>query len=246
MLEGLRTAAAGMLAQQQKLDAVSNDLANANTTGYKRQRVGFSDLLYEQGGRPATSDKAQFGSGSRIVHNGRQFEQGTLQETGDPLNLGIEGQGFIKVKLADGRQALTRDGAMHLDDRGRLTSSTGALMQPAITVPKGLTSADVRIAQDGTVSAGGRRLGRLDVVTVRAPQALTSVGENAFVPSPASGAPTRAPASTFLSAGALEASNVDMSDAMVEMIDAQRSYQLASKAIETADQMMEIANGVRR
>jgi flagellar basal-body rod protein FlgG len=135
---------------------------------------------------------------------------------------------------------------MHLDDRGRLTSSTGALMQPAITVPKGLTSADVRIAQDGTVSAGGRRLGRLDVVTVRAPQALTSVGENAFVPSPASGAPTRAPASTFLSAGALEASNVDMSDAMVEMIDAQRSYQLASKAIETADQMMEIANGVRR
>ena len=89
-------------------------------------------------------------------------------------------------------------------------------------------------------------LGRLDVVTVRAPQALTSVGENAFVPSPASGAPTRAPASTFLSAGALEASNVDMSDAMVEMIDAQRSYQLASKAIETADQMMEIANGVRR
>jgi flagellar basal-body rod protein FlgG len=247
MLEGLHSAAAGMAAQQERISAVSNDLANVSTSGYKHVRVGFHDLIYQEGRRPAVrGTAAQVGKGVATVDAGRSTAQGSLQRTDSPLDVAIQGQGYLRVRLADGRQALTRDGAMHLDDRGRLTSSTGALMQPAITVPKGLTSADVRIAQDGTVSAGGRRLGRLDVVTVRAPQALTSVGENAFVPSPASGAPTRAPASTFLSAGALEASNVDMSDAMVEMIDAQRSYQLASKAIETADQMMEIANGVRR
>ena len=127
MLEGLRTAAAGMQAQQQKLDAVSNDLANANTNGYKRLRTGFSDLLYEQGGRPTTSANAQLGAGSRLVHNGRTFQQGSLRETGDPLNVGIEGEGFIKIKLPDGRQALTRDGDLHVDGmRPPRTSSGGS------------------------------------------------------------------------------------------------------------------------
>src|SRR3954470_19786535 len=139
MLEGLRTSAAGMLAQQQKLDAVANDLANANTSGYKRLRVGFSDLLYERGGRPTTSDKAQFGNGARIVHNGRMFEQGNLQDTGDPLNVGIEGEGFLKVKLSDGRQALTRDGDLHIDANGRMVTSFGGFVQPQITIPKGIS-----------------------------------------------------------------------------------------------------------
>src|SRR4051812_28722005 len=109
MLEGLRTAAAGMKAQQSMLDAVSNDLANANTNGYKRVRVGFSDLLYQQGGRP-TANGVQVGTGTRTVQAGRIFEQGSLQQTGNPLDVAIQGEGFIKVKLADGRQALTRDG----------------------------------------------------------------------------------------------------------------------------------------
>src|SRR3954447_13664473 len=100
MLEGLRTASAGMLAQQQKLDAVANDLANANTTGYKRQRVGFSDLLYERGGPPTKADNAQLGTGARRLDNGRSFEQGTLQEPGEPLNVALEGEGFLKVKLS--------------------------------------------------------------------------------------------------------------------------------------------------
>src|SRR3954447_6929433 len=169
MLEGLRTASAGMLAQQQKLDAVANDLANANTNGYKRQRVGFSDLLYERGGRPTTSDNAQLGTGAKIVHNGRYFEQGTLQNTGDPLNVGIEGEGFIKVKLSDGRQALTRDGDLHIDNNGSLVTSFGGFVQPAITIPKGVPASKVSIGQDGTVLADGKNVGKITLATVRAP-----------------------------------------------------------------------------
>ena len=245
MLEGLRSAAAGMAAQQERIGAVSNDLANVSTNGYKHVRVGFRDLMYQQAGRPA-AETVRTGTGAAAVDAGRAMTQGALKRTDQPLDVAIQGEGFLRVRLPDGRQALTRDGAMHVDGRGRLTNSLGALMQPEIRVPRGVTAEQITIAGDGTVSAGGDELGRLDIVTVRAPQALTSVGDNAFVPSPESGAPTRAPGATTLEAGALEGSNVDMSDAMVELIDAQRSYQLASKAIETADQMMGIANQVKR
>jgi flagellar basal-body rod protein FlgG len=246
MLEGLRTAAAGMLAQQQKLDAVSNDLANANTTGYKRQRVGFSDLLYERGGRPTTSDNAQLGTGSRIVQNGRYFEQGNLQNTGDPLNVGIEGEGFMKVKLADGRQALTRDGNLHLDGQGRLVTSFGGFIQPAIKIANNVQPSQISIGQDGTVTAAGQNVGKIALASVRSPQNLQSVGDNAFVTTARSGNAVAAPAATVLKQGTLEASNTDISVAMTDMIEAQRTYQLTSKAIQTADQMMEIANGVKR
>ena len=246
MLEGLRTAAAGMLAQQQKLDAVSSDLANANTTGYKRLRVGFSDLLYEQGGRPTTSDNAQLGTGSRIVHNGRQFQQGSLQNTGDPLDVGIEGDGFIKVKLSDGRQALTRDGNLHIDGNGRLVTSFGGLVQPQITIPNNIQPSQISIGQDGSVTAAGQAVGKLTLATVRSPQNLQAAGENAFVATARSGNAVAAPAATTVRQGTLEASNTDISVAMTDMIEAQRTYQLTSKAIQTADQMMEIANGVKR
>ncbi len=150
-----------MLAQQQKLDAVANDLANANTNGYKRQRVGFSDLLYERGGRPTTSDNAQLGTGARIVHNGRYFEQGNLQNTGEPLNVGLEGEGFMKVKLADGRQALTRDGDLHIDGQGRLVTSFGGFVQPAIKIPNDIQPSQISIGQDGTVIAAGQNVGKI-------------------------------------------------------------------------------------
>src|SRR4051794_8992935 len=138
MLEGLRTAAAGMRAQQQMLDAVSNDLANANTNGYKRVRVGFSDLLYEQAGRPAAGGVV-VGTGARAVQAGRSFEQGGLRQTGNPLDVAIQGEGFIRVRLADGRDALTRDGALHLDGNRRLVTGTGGLVQPQITIPQGVS-----------------------------------------------------------------------------------------------------------
>jgi flagellar basal-body rod protein FlgG len=235
-----------MLAQQQKLDAVANDLANANTNGYKRQRVGFSDLLYERGGRPTTSDDAQLGTGARIVHNGRYFQQGTLQNTGEPLHVALEGEGFIKVKLADGRQALTRDGDLHIDGQGRLVTSFGGFVQPAIKFPSTIQSSQISIGQDGTVTAAGQNVGKIGLASVRSPQNLESAGENAFVTTARSGNPVAAPAATKLTQGALEASNTDVSVAMTDMIEAQRTYQLTSKAIQTADQMMEIANGVKR
>jgi flagellar basal-body rod protein FlgG len=247
MLEGLHSAAAGMAAQQERISAVSSDIANVNTAGYKHNRVGFRDLMYQQPGRPAVpGTAARTGTGAAAVDGGRAMAQGSLQRTDSPLDVAIQGEGFLRVRLPDGQQALTRDGALHVDGTGKLVTSTGAALQPAITVPRDVPSGAVTIAHDGTVSGAGRRLGKLDLVTVRAPQALTPAGNNAYLPSPASGSPTRAPAATVLEAGALEASNVDLSDAMVEMIDAQRSYQLASKAISTADQMMEIANGVKR
>ena len=247
MLEGLHSAAAGMAAQQERIALVSNDLANANTTGYKHTRVGFRDLMYQEPGRPAAAGGGvRVGTGAAAVDAGRSMTQGALQRTDNKLDVAIQGEGFLRVRLPDGRQGLTRDGALRLDETGRLTTQTGGVVQPPLRVPRDVPSDKVEIARDGSVSAEGRPLGRIDLVTVRSPQRLQSVGDNAFLATAASGAAVRAPAGTTLEAGALEGSNVEMSDAMIEMIDAQRSYQLASKAIETADRMMEIANGVKR
>jgi flagellar basal-body rod protein FlgG len=246
MLEGLRTAAAGMKAQQFKLDAVSNDLANANTTGYKRLRVGFSDLLYEQGGRPTISGEAQVGTGSRAVSGGRTFEQGNLQQTGKPTDVAIQGPGFIRVKLADGRDALTRDGNLHIDSDRKLVTSFGGTVSPEIKFAEGVAESDISIGRDGTVMAKGQAVGRIQLANVRSPQNLESVGDNAFITTARSGNAVATPATTVLEQGALEGSNTDMAQAMTDMIEAQRTYQLTSKAIQTADQMMEIANGVKR
>src|SRR3954447_20880966 len=224
MLEGLRTAAAGMQAQQQKLDAVANDLANANTNGYKRLRVGFSDLLYERGGRPTTSDNAQFGSGSRAVSGGRTFEQGTLKQTGVMTDVAIEGDGFMRVKLSDGRDALTRDGDLHIDANRRLVTNFGGVL-PNITIPQGVQDSQIAIQTDGTVVAAGRNVGKIQLVNVRSPHNLESVGDNPFVTSARSGNAVAAPAATQLKQGTLEGSNTDMSQAMTDMIEAQRTYQ---------------------
>src|ERR671922_1317132 len=223
MLEGLHSAAAGMAAQQQRLDAVANDLANANTTGYKHQRVGFRDLVYDQTGRSSAAG-VRTGAGAAAVDAGRSFAQGVLQRTDRPLDVAIQGEGFFRVRLADGRDALTRDGGLHIDGNRRLTTSTGALVQPAITVPEGTAEDKVSISRDGTVLAGGARIGRLDVLTVRSPQGLISAGDNAFVTTAASGPAIAAPRATTLTQGALEASNTDMADAMVEMIESQRAF----------------------
>jgi flagellar basal-body rod protein FlgG len=245
MLEGLHSAAAGMAAQQQRLDAVANDLANANTTGYKHQRVGFRDLVYDQTGR-SSAQGVRTGSGAAAVDAGRSFGQGGLQRTDRPLDVAIQGEGFLRVRLADGRDALTRDGGLHIDGNGNLTTSTGAFMQPAIKVPAGVAEDEVSIGRDGTVLANGNRIGRLDMVTVRSTAGLLSVGDNAFVTTAASGPAVAAPRATTLTQGVLEASNTDMAEAMVSMIESQRAYQLASKAISTADEMMGIANQVKR
>jgi flagellar basal-body rod protein FlgG len=245
MLEGLDSAAAGMAAQQQRLDSIANDLANANTAGYKHGRVGFRDLLYDQAGR-SSANGVRTGHGAAAIDAGRSFAQGAMQRTDRPLDVAIQGEGFLAVRLPDGRQGLTRDGGLHVDGLRRIVTNTGNIVQPQITIPKGVGEDDVQIGHDGTVSAAGRRIGKLDVLTVRSPQQLLSVGDNAFVATAASGAPGAAPRSTTLSSGALEMSNVDVAEAMVEMIDSQRAYELQSKAIHTADEMMQTANEVRK
>jgi flagellar basal-body rod protein FlgG len=240
MLEGLYSAAAGMQAQQQRIDSVANDLANVNTNGYKRTRVAFRDLLYVRD----ASGNVQSGAGAAATTIGRGFTQGAMRETGNPLDLAIQDGGFLRVRRADGTQALTRDGSLKLDPRGRLTTQQGDLVQPAITVPAGTKESDVEIAADGTVTAAKRPVGRIQLVTVRSPEAMQSIGDSMFRPTAASGAATVLTAGR-LQQGAVEASNVDVADSMTEMMDAQRSFQLASKAVQMQDQLLQIANQVK-
>jgi flagellar basal-body rod protein FlgG len=238
------TAAAGMAAQQDRIDAVAGDLSNVNTTGYKQSRLAFRDLVYSNGanGNP----NARIGAGAAATSIGRTSAQGALHDTGEPLDVALQGPGYIAVRTADGTSALTRDGQLRLDDRGRITTSTGELLAPPITVPPGTQPQDIGIAADGTVTAAGRRVGAIRIVTVAAPSALAGGENNLFLPTAASGAVTAAPRTTRLAQGALEASNVDLADAMTTMIEAQRGFELASKAIEVSDQMLQIANQVKR
>jgi flagellar basal-body rod protein FlgG len=241
MLEGLYSAAAGMQAQQQRIDTVANDLANVNTNGYKKSRVAFRDLLYVRD----ASGRVQSGAGAAATTIGRGFAQGALRETGNPLDVAIEDGGFLQIRRADGTTALTRDGSLRLDPRGRLTTQQGDLIQPAITVRAGTQESDVKIASNGAVTVGTRQVGTLQLFTVRSPEALQSVGDSLYRQTAASGAVTRM--ATFrMDQGSVEASNVDVADSMTEMIDAQRGYQLASRAIQMQDQMLQIANQVKR
>jgi flagellar basal-body rod protein FlgG len=245
MLEGLYSAAAGMAAQQERIDGVANDLANTSTTGYKHVRIGFRDLLYSAQGNGA-GPTVMAGSGAAAELIGRSQGQGPLQDTGQPLDVAIQGPGWIQVKREDGSLALTRDGSLRLDAEGRLTTKDGLLVQPPIKVPAGTSPQDISIASDGTVRVGAAApLGTIKLVTVPAPDGLQALGGNLYATTTASGATADATDAT-LSQGKLEGSNVDVGDAMVEMIDAQRSFQLASKAIQMQDQMLEIANQVKR
>lgn len=246
MLQGLYSAAAGMSAQQYRMDATSNDLANVNTTGYKHERVAFRDLLYVRDGEP----DVHIGSGAAAATIGRSAEQGALQRTDRPLDVAIQGRGYLEVRTPDGATALTRAGDLQVDARGRLATPTGALLTGVRPVPDGTDLTNVSIAQDGTVSAKGAdgaavALGRLRVVDVRSPDGLQSIGDNLYSPTADSGQPAVVNDSR-LEQGALEASNVDTAEAMTDLIESQRAFAMASRAVQTQDQMMEIANGVKR
>ena len=245
MLEGMYSAAAGMAAQQQRLDAVANDLANVNTTGYKPVRVAFRDLVYSAASRGARSG-VEIGSGAAATDIGRSQQQGPLHNTGQKLDVAIEGQGYLAVRDKDGRPALTRDGGLRTDSQNRLTTQTGELLDPPIRLPEGTNEGDIAIADDGTVAVRGARVGAIRLVTVAAPSELEGAGDNLLRATAASGQPTAAPRSTKLLQGVLEGSGVDVADAMADLTIAQRAYQLASKSIQTQDQLMEIANGVKR
>jgi flagellar basal-body rod protein FlgG len=241
MLEGLYSAAAGMAAQQLQLDAVSNDLANLSTDGYKSERVAFGDLLYNKVDVAGTETGT--GAGAEATVLGRSETQGALKETGNPLDLAIEGDGFFMVTRANGTTALTRDGALALDAAGALVDAQGNRLSPPIKLPAGVTAGDLRIGSDGTVSADGKKLGQIKLVTVTAPDHLDAEGNGLLVPGAASGAPH--PAGGRIHQGALEDSNVDAGKDMATMMSAERAFQMSSTAIQTESQMMAIANQLR-
>lgn len=246
MLEGMYTAAAGMAAQQRRLDALGNDLANVSTTGYKHVRVAFRDLVYTQAARGG-ADGVELGSGAATRMLGRTTQQGSIKETGEPLDVAINGEGYLAVRTADGRDALTRDGQLRLDSTGRIVTATGGLLtDPPIKLPAGTQPDKITIGADGTVTADGKVAGKLRLVTVPAPNALDSGDDNVFFATRGSGAPTAAPATSLLQQGAVESSTVDIGSAMTDMISTQRAFELASKAIQMQDRMLEVANGVKR
>lgn len=239
------SAAAGMAAQQQRMDAAANDLANTSTTGYKHVRVAFRDLAYTASGSGGTRD-VLIGGGAAATLLGRSLEQGALQLTQAPLDVALQGQGFFAVRDRAGNAAMTRDGHFATDARNRLTTANGLLLDPPITVPAGTSQENLHVGADGSVTSGTTRLGALRIVTVPNPSALQGGPDNTFRATAASGAAAAAPRTTTVTQGALEASNVDLGDAMVGMMEAQRGFELASKAIQYQDQLMEIANGIKR
>lgn len=244
MIEGMYTAAAGMAAQQARLDAVANDLANANTTAYKSNRVAFRDLLYQKPGLGA-GDGVMIGSGSAATSLGRNMTAGSIQQTQRPLDVALQGPGFLQVTGLNGKPALTRDGNLAIDSKGRITLSSGEVLSPKITIPKGVNESDITIGNDGTVMAKDKKLGTLNIVEVRSPGQLQPAANNTFTTGPESGTASKAKMTTIAPAS-LEQSNTDASTAMVGMIEAQRAFQLASRAIKIQDQSWEIANQVKR
>jgi len=239
MLNGLYSAAAGMIAQQTRIDALSNDISNVNTTGYKQVRTGFRDLVYniEAGMR--------IGAGSAIVDAGRVFSQGGLQQSSDPLSVALDGPGFFQVKRGDGSLALTRSGDFHSDANGQLVTGEGDRVWPAVILPAGTNLDDVSISSTGAGAVKQTVVGQIQVMSVPSPSNLLPVGGSLFLPTTASGG-ARQMSTQSIRQGFLEASNVDLASAMVNVIDAQRSYQMDSKAIQTQDQLMQIANEIRR
>jgi flagellar basal-body rod protein FlgG len=242
MLEGLYSAAAGMSAQQEQLDAISNDLANVSTAGYKSERVAFSDLLYNTVDMAGTVSTDGAGATAQVI--GRSEAQGSIQETGNPFDLAIEGDGYFEVTASDGKPALTREGTFGVDASGSIVNSQGNPLVPPIKLPAGVLPSEVSIGPDGTVSAGKRTLGRIALVTVTSPEHLLSNGSGELTPTASSGAP-HATSAGKIRQGALEASNVNMAGEMALMVSTQRNYQLTSTAIQTESQMMSIANQLR-
>jgi flagellar basal-body rod protein FlgG len=241
MLEGLYSAAAGMSAQQEQLNTISNDLANLSTSGYKSERVAFSDLLYSPVDIAGTVSTDGAGASAKVI--GRSETQGAITETGDPLNLAIEGAGYFEITRASGQKALTRDGTFGVDASGTIVNSEGNRLTPPIKLPAGVSPSEVTVSSNGTVTAGKRTLGQIKLVTVTSPEHMLANGSGELTPTAASGAPH--PATGKIHQGALEASNVNIASEMALMVSTQRNYQMDSTAIQNESQMMSIANELR-
>ena len=262
MMRSLWTAASGMVGQQFNIDTIANNLANVNTTGFKSNRPDFEDLLYQTlrvAGTPATEvtlvpTGIQVGHGVRPAATQKIFTQGALQSTGNVADLAIEGDGFFQIILPNGETAYSRDGAFKLDNQGRIVNGDGFALEPEITIPSDAVS--ITVGMDGTVSvlqAGETtpsEVGTIELTRFVNPSGLISMGKNLFITSEASGDEITGIAGEnglgTLAQGFLEMSNVSVVDEMVNMITAQRAYEANSKSIQTADDMLAIANNVKR
>ncbi|MGD9188135.1 MAG: flagellar basal-body rod protein FlgG [Desulfobacteraceae bacterium] len=262
MIRSLWTAASGMQAQTSNIDVISNNLANVNTSGFKRSRADFQDLLYDtlrpagtsSGGGSQVPTGIQIGHGTRTVSTQKIFMQGDFQNTQNELDLAIEGQGFFQIVQANGDIAYSRAGNFKMDSEGRMVSPDGLLLEPEITIP--LDAIAVSIGSDGTISvlqagqAAPSEIGSIELARFVNPAGLQSIGRNLFIPTGASGdATTGTPGEDgfgTLAQGFLEMSNVSVVDEMVNMITAQRAYEINSKAIQAADDMLQTANNLKR
>lgn len=248
----------GLEAQQNRLNVVSNNLANVNTTGFKRDRAVFEDLLYQNvrqaGGQSSQATELpsglSLGTGVRTVATQKMQTQGSLVQTENPYDMAIQGQGFFQVLMPNGTMAYTRSGEFQVNKDGELVTSSGYRLQPNITIPEDATS--VTIGRDGTVSAlqagdaAPTQVGTIELADFTNPAGLQPRGENLYVETAASGDPqTGSPDSENFGAlfqGSLETSNVNVVEELVNMIETQRAYEMNSKAISTADQMLQFAN----
>ncbi len=260
MLGALFTSSTGMKAQQLYVDTIANNLANVNTTGFKKSRVDFQDLLY-QTLKPAGAETAdgnqvpegmQVGLGVKPIAISKLFTQGAITQTGNDFDIAIEGDGFFQILQPDGTVAYSRDGSFNIDANGSIVTSDGFILQPAITIPS--NTKEVSIGQDGTVSAllaDGTisNVGQIQIATFINPAGLSAMGKNLLGETVASGTALVGVAGLegrgTLAQGFLELSNVEIVDEMVNMILAQRAYEINSRAIKTADEMLQVANQLR-
>ncbi len=261
MLKALNTAATGMQAQQTQLDVIANNMANVGTTGFKKSRAEFEDLLYqtikEPGAQigPASVHPAgvQTGLGVRTSATQKIFEEGAAKITRNPLDLSIEGSGFFPIQMSNGQIGYTRDGTFHRDAGGRIVDKNANPLVPEIVIPPNAVAVDITNSGMVTISTAPdqppQQIGQIQLVNFVNPTGLKSLGKNLFSPTAASGAPQQGnPGENnlgSLSQGQLEASNVNIVDEMVNMISAQRSYESNSKVIQAADQMLQYSNNLR-
>lgn len=261
MLRALHTAALGMQAQQTNVDNTANNLANANTTGFKQSQVVFQDLLYEtvqaadagesEGGPPSS---LQIGHGATAVATVRNFTPGSPQETGNPLDIAIEGDGFLQVRRPDQTVAYTRDGNLSVDATGRVMTQSGLPLEPEIVVPEDATK--VEIAKNGMVKAYFQgeseptEIGQIELTRFSNPGGLEAVGGNLYEGTDASGWPVIGVPGTdglgTVRQGFLEGSNVNVVQEMVGLIRAQRAYEINSKMVTTSEEMLQTANNIKR
>jgi flagellar basal-body rod protein FlgG len=261
MFRALYTAASGMLAQQLNLDNVANNLANASTHGYRGSRLQFQDLLYQElvvPGSAATqqttvSEGLQIGLGTRVAASEVLQRQGDYDNTGNPLDLAIQGQGFFQIKQPNGEIAYTRAGTFHLDQQGTVVTANGNPLEPAVMIPNG--SLTISVGADGTVTVtqpgqtNAQQVGTIQLATFANSGGLMSNGQNLYTPTTASGDPiVGSPGGSeglgTLQQGMLEESNINVVDEFIQMIVTQRAYESNSKVVTAADQMLQDVNNM--